>query len=58
MGYALYGSLLWSEARVKGDLPVLFLVHFSWQLCPSLWAAVLQVLPSDGARRGNWVRSF
>lgn len=26
-----------------GDLPALFLVHFPWQVCPTLWAAGLGV---------------
>lgn len=35
------------------DLPVLFLVHFSWHVCSTLWAAGLGVPPSDGARKEN-----
>lgn len=39
----------WNEGEGV-DLPVLFLVHFSWQVCPTVGATGLGVFLSDGAR--------
>ena len=38
----------------REELPVLFLVRFSWKVCPTLWTTGLEVPPSDRAKEENW----